>query len=341
MTPTRKETARGQGGPAQQSNLSRNDITFDRARLPSLVAYVERHGKVTGRGPQRRADCLLTEHSHRQTVSIDVERGLWHCHACDAGGDVLDLHRRRFDLGFLEAARELGALVEGEDAPAARQKPASALIDRPAGSAPDDERKRAQAAHIWLHETVPLAGTPAELYLRGRGCALPPADGDLRFHPNLRLYGFSGPAMVARISQEPRDFGIGIHVTWLRRDGERWMRAERRPLGRQGGGLIRLWPDEGVTIGLAIAEGVETALAVARVFTPVWSCINAGNLASFPVLPGIEALTIFADRDESGTGQRAAVACAERWRGAGRQVRVLAAVRTGADMADIAAEVAA
>src|SRR5690606_23881078 len=127
----------------------------------------------------------------------------------------------------------------------------------------------------------------------------------------------------------------------LKRDGGRWRRSERRYAGRKAGGVVRLWPDEAVTTGLAIAEGIESALAAGRVFAPAWATMDAGNLQRLPVLPGIEALTIFADRAESGTGQKAAAACAERWRDAGREVRVLAPVLTGRDMADIAAGVPA
>jgi len=313
---------------------------FDRTLLPSLVAYVEGAGhQVVGRSRQRRCDCLCADHSHRLTMTLDTERGLYFCHACDEGGDVLDLHRRRFGLGFLEAARDLGALVD-DDSPVARQRPAQAPSPRPVGPDLDDEHKRATAARIWS-ETVDLAGSPVAAYLRGRGCALPPADGDLRFHPRLRLFGFDGPAMVGRISdvQDARK-GLGLHCTWLQTDGGLWRRSERRYVGRKAGGAVRLWPAEAVTYGLAVAEGLETALAVARVFTPVWSCLDAGNLRAFPVLPGEVALSIFADRDASGAGQRAAADCAERWRDAGREVRTMAALRTGADMADIAAEVA-
>jgi hypothetical protein len=87
-------------------------------------------------------------------------------------------------------------------------------------------------------------------------------------------------------------------------------------------GVIRLWPDDAVTHGLGIAEGIESALSAAHVFTPVWSCIDAGNLDQFPVLNGIESLTVFADRDDAGL--KAARSCARRWQDAGREVVVLA-----------------
>lgn len=312
---------------------------FDRALLPNLVSYVQQHTRVIGRGRQRRADCLIAEHSHALSMAIDVERALWFCHACGAGGDVLDLHRRRFGLSFIDAARELGALADDDEpGPAPRPNPP---VERPPEPDHDDDIKRARIARI-RREVRPVRGTPVELYLRGRGCSLPPPDGGLGFHTDLRIFGFAGPAMVGKITDatDPAVL-LGLHCTWLRQDGVRWVRGERRYLGRKAGGVIRLHPDEAVTHGLALAEGIESALAAGRVFAPIWSCLDAGGLANFPALPGVEALTIFADRDESGTGQKAAAACAERWRDAGREVRVLAALRTGADMADLTAGVTA
>ena len=63
---------------------------------------------------------------------------------------------------------------------------------------------------------------------------------------------------------------------------------------------------------------------------PVWCCGGAGNLAGFPVLGGIEALTIAADADEPG--QKAAEGVAQRWQEAGREA-VIIAPPTG-DLAD-------
>jgi hypothetical protein len=105
----------------------------------------------------------------------------------------------------------------------------------------------------------------------------------------------------------------GIHRTFLNADGSK---RERKMLGRQG--VVRLTPDEDVTHGLGICEGVEDGLAVLADWAPVWAATSAGAIERFPVLPGIEFLTIFADND--GPGLRAAQACAERWRG--QEVRI-------------------
>ena len=88
-------------------------------------------------------------------------------------------------------------------------------------------------------------------------------------------------------------------------------------------GIVRLSADEDVVEGLCLAEGLETCLgAMAKGFRPCWSTGSAGVMAAFPVLAGVETLTVFADNDASGTGLRAANEAAARWRAAGRETHV-------------------
>jgi hypothetical protein len=90
-------------------------------------------------------------------------------------------------------------------------------------------------------------------------------------------------------------------------------------LGRQG--VIRLSPDDDVTLGLGICEGIEDGLAILfSGWRPIWVATSAGAIAKFPVLPAIESLTIFADADAAGTS--AAHTCALTWGSAGREVVV-------------------
>jgi hypothetical protein len=104
-------------------------------------------------------------------------------------------------------------------------------------------------------------------------------------------------------------------------------------------GIIRLSPDDTVTSGLGLAEGVETGLAIMQRFgwRPVWSAASAGGIGRFPVLRGIEALTIFADQDSAGI--EAARQCARQWQEAGREARILAPPQ--GDFDDLAKAVAA
>lgn len=187
-----------------------------------------------------------------------------------------------------------------------------------------------KAQFIW-EKTTCLRGTLGEVYLRARGCAFPPIDGDLRFLPASDNHP---PTLCARITDALTGKPTSLHFTALTADGAQ--RGERRLLGghRKRGGLIRLWPAEAVNSGLAIAEGIESALAAAHAFKPVWAAIDAGNLATLPVLPGIEALTIIADHDDAGI--RAAQQCAERWADSRREVRIAKPRTKGADAADVA-----
>ncbi len=183
---------------------------------------------------------------------------------------------------------------------------------------------------------VALPGTAGADYLQARGCALPPNDGDLRFHPALRHQcGYTGPGLVALVTDTVTREPLTLHFTWTRNDGTKAEVDPPRTLlrgHRKKGGVIRLWPDDAVTTGLAVAEGIETALSLAHAYRPVWACIDAGNLAALPVLAGIECLVIGTDHDEAGI--KAAEACAARSEAAGVDVVAIAPRRARSDWND-------
>jgi len=242
----------------------------------------------------------------------------------------------------------LGVTIDRDDAAvwhcfrcswAGAWRPRDAMPDKRAKATPKPQPARTErqrwslyANGIWSR-AEPLEGSPAAIYLRSRGCAAP-ADADLRFHPNV--YGH--PAMVARVTDAVTGAPMSLHFTLLRADGSGKADVERPKLllkdHAKAGGAIRLCADAEVTIGLGITEGVETALSViAAGWSPVWAAIDAGNVASFPVLPGIESLTIFGDHDDAGL--KAARQCVQRWRAAGREARIVAPPAAGADWNDI------
>lgn len=166
--------------------------------------------------------------------------------------------------------------------------------------------------NIW-RTAVPLPGTLGEKYfVETRGLPIEKL-GDLshalRWHHDLR-------AVISLMTAPVTGDVAGIQRTFVNRDASK---KERRMLGRWG--VVRVSPDENVTQGLGICEGVEDALAIlCSGWAPVWATCCAGMMARFPALSGIETLTIFYDRDENGTGRNAAEACAERWYSAGREV---------------------
>jgi putative DNA primase/helicase len=182
-------------------------------------------------------------------------------------------------------------------------------------------------------------GSVAAKYLSGRGCALPPAGSDLLVCADLvHPSGHSGPALVAVVTNASTNKIQTLHMTWLAADGSGKALVDRPRLLLRGhpkrGGVVRLWPEDEITTGLAVAEGIESALSLARAFGAAWACLYGGNLAALPVLGGVEALTIAADHDVAGL--RAAGACAARWRAAGAEVRIWTAPVAGDDFNDYA-----
>jgi putative DNA primase/helicase len=201
------------------------------------------------------------------------------------------------------------------------------------------ERKPLSASELARWDTYGAVSGAGLAYLQARQCVVPPADGDLRYHPAMRHWptAYVGPALVALVTDAATCEPLTLHFTWVRSDGSKAdIERPRLLLGghRKAGGVIRLWPDESVSIGLGVAEGIETALSLAHAFAPVWACIDAGNLAALPVLAGIESLLIAADHDEAGIA--AAQSCGERWAAAGREASIAMPPVPKTDINDIA-----
>jgi hypothetical protein len=102
--------------------------------------------------------------------------------------------------------------------------------------------------------------------------------------------------------------------------------------GRAHDAVVMLSAFDEPTGGLTICEGVETGIGLLMDgCAPVWACGGAGTLARFPVLAGIECLTIDADADAAGIN--AARRTAARWKRAGRDVAV--STPAAGDWADV------
>jgi hypothetical protein len=123
--------------------------------------------------------------------------------------------------------------------------------------------------------------------------------------------------MVALVRNVQTDEPQAIHRTALTSGDPFGLPPERigrLSLGPVGGGAIKLSIDGDVTNGLLIGEGIETVLSASLrlKFRPCWSVLSRSGIAKFPVLAGIECVTIAVDNDDSGDGQRDAAALVER-----------------------------
>ncbi len=109
-------------------------------------------------------------------------------------------------------------------------------------------------------------------------------------------------------------------------------KRDRRMLGAASGAAIKLDADDTVLGGLHVSEGLETAMTARQLgLRPTWALGSAGAIAAFPVLPGVECLTILAEHDDANA--KATHACAARWHAAGREVLINQPVR-GKDLND-------
>ncbi|WP_158287546.1 DUF7146 domain-containing protein [Falsiroseomonas bella] len=306
-------------------------------RMPELAR--ELHGEPTHRGRE------TWRFRARGSLSVEIagpKRGSWYDHEAGEGGDALALVAHAHGTTMSGAFRwALGWLGLGDSTMHPPERRAAVAPPEPPRGGGGDAKawSRDLAARIW-REAVAPAGTLVETYLAARGLEIE-HDAPIRFHPRAwrnRQYGPDGPAMVALMTDPATNAPCGTHVTYLQPDGSGKAEGKRAKIMLGDTGCIRLVPDADVTMGLGLAEGIETALAVMQHFQwrPVWAATSAGAIARFPVLPGL-ALTVFSDMDEAGS--EAAQACASRWAEAGREVHIYAA--PAGDFADLAAEHAA
>lgn len=190
-----------------------------------------------------------------------------------------------------------------------------------------NEKLRQALNRVW-NESVPISdrdAEPARLYLARRGISIPPPEA-LRFHPELAYHdgdkkvgGY--PAIIAMVSGIQGN-PVTIHRTYLTKDGQKAPVESPKKLmsypkdRKLIGGSIRL-VDAGPV--LAVAEGLETALAVMEgTGLPVWCAVNALMLENFVPPAGVSRVIVFADKDRptqqhpKGHGQEAAKLLVQR-----------------------------
>jgi putative DNA primase/helicase len=114
-----------------------------------------------------------------------------------------------------------------------------------------------QAAFKIWKKAQTAAGSPIEDYLQGRGLtlAIESYSCALRYHPACPFKSKTVPAMVAAMVNIHTNEFQGIHRTRLNP-------KDKAMLGTAKGAVVKLTPDEDVTYGLHLCEGIETGLAL-------------------------------------------------------------------------------
>jgi putative DNA primase/helicase len=179
--------------------------------------------------------------------------------------------------------------------------------------------RTASATRIW-EATVAASGTLVDTYLRSRGVVVPIPTA-LRFHAGLKHPSFGiWPAMVALVTRGSDGTPLGIHRTFLARDGagKAPVDPQKMMLGPCRGGAVRLGlPGDMLMVG----EGIETCLAAMRATGhPAWAALSTSGLRTLDLPEVVRDVIVLADGDEPG--EAAARACAWRWKREGRRVRI-------------------
>ena len=271
----------GKPGPWRSASATR--------RVGTMTAAAEIARALDGKraGSDWMARCPAHAERTPSLVIRDGDTGvLVHCHAGCSQRDVIDALAR---LGLWERPQPPAR------SPRDRRHRARShgTTTRPPGS------RRCVASGVHAHDP---RGTLAERYLNGRELEIDDhlAGRVLRFHPRCPFgRGEFHPCLVAafRRIEDPDDDGPPVAILRVALDADGG-KLDRKMLGPVAGCAIKLDPDEDVSHGLGISEGLETGMSVRAIgWRPVWALGSAGAIETFPVLNGIEALTIFADND--------------------------------------------
>jgi putative DNA primase/helicase len=298
------------------------------------AALVARAGKVAvallgepNRAMSSRRELRFGKHGSMAVVVAGPKGGLWRDHETGEGGDLFDLIARLRGGGFKDALEYATDLVGTGTMPSAPPRQARPEPDQ-------DDATRTRRALTWWREADPVAGTLAERYLVSRNVwgVIPDNREVLRFHPRCPYADAHHPCLLALMRDIATDEPRAIQRTALSPAAEK---IGRMTFGPKAGTAIKL--DEDVTLGLAVGEGLETTLSgMSRGFQPAWAVGDAGELSAFPVLGGVETLTILVDHDEAG--EWAAIRCSARWTTAGREVIRVTPQAPGADINDVLAK---
>jgi len=257
----------------------------------------ERAARAAGavvRGAELRLPCPVHDSSPETLAIRQGDRApLWHCHA---GCDPVDVRDGLLATGILVRRNSRHA---------------------PIAPGPSDRRSPPRWIPGAWASASPLAGTPADDYLRSRGLRPP--------WPEELLWDHRRRRMLARVS-----LGAdlrGLHATSV-------PGRERRTYGPVRGAAVRLAAmARGV---LAVAEGIETALSYAALTgTPTWAALSSAGMRHVELPDGLRWLAVAADFD--GPGLLAAEQLERRARDAGIEVRIDLPSRHQTDWADVLA----
>jgi DNA primase len=275
-----------------------------RDRFPVSGVATQAGVKLKQAGREWKGCCPFhPDRSPSFTIYADDRR--FQCFGCGAEGDVLDFVQRAYNVNLLGA-------IEMLDGGALRELEQQRVVATPKA----DWSKAARS--IW-DAARPVAGTPAESYLRLRGITMD-LPHTLRFaHLRYPQEKTRRPALIAAVCSPDGEL-TGIQRTFLTDSGRKADVPEvKLSLGRVAGGAIQLGPP---VASLVVTEGLEDGLTLAQALgRSVWVSAGTSMLPRMELADITKAVVIGADGD--APGEVAANKAAHAFTASGRKVRIM------------------
>jgi putative DNA primase/helicase len=235
---------------------------------------------------------------NQNKLSVNSETGVFNCFRCNTKGSWSDFLRF-----FGEPSR-----------PTRFHEPTSSL-----------HSKEKEIIAIWS-KSIPLGDSNAETgreYFRKRGLTPPTGLSQIRYINELdhSPSGLKFPALLFGLNS-PAGYLIGLQRIYLNQDGSKAStNPNKMSLGKLKGNAIRFDTPDKV---LHIAEGPETSLAVREALNePTWSTVSAIGLKEINIPTSVKTIFIWADKDKSKTGIKAAEELKNKLRLDGKDVTIL------------------
>lgn len=292
----------------------RENIDVDRLKQSiRLSDVVSRYTQLRPAGPRHNGLCPFHD-DKKPSLVVSDDVGLYYCHACQVGGDVIDFVKAMHKCSFIDAVKIISGVIPALDV--ARYRKQTKKLEC---------AKRALCsvyARIQWQEGVRIEGSPAAVYLRSRGirCDIPSS---LRYgRPHLwtnLMTGDKGPRQDALIAACHDASGriTGVQRIFLQPNGTiARLRKPKRNVGMIRGGALRLGPEG---IEMIVCEGPEDGLTLAQMMPsmPVWVGLGSGNMAAMILPPGVDRVLVAGDNNQAG--RRAARLACDAFRSQGRQ----------------------
>jgi putative DNA primase/helicase len=167
---------------------------------------------------------------------------------------------------------------------------------------------------MWRQARAVKDGDPVDTYLQARGLSNV-REASIRYLSCMVYRHDDGsltehPGMLSLV-RDQHGLGATLHRTYLNYEGGKAdVPCPKKNVKGHGTGAIRLG---GIGSVVGVAEGIETALSVSRLFNlPCWAAVNTDGMVKFKPPKEVKSVIIFADNDANYSGHAAAYNLAHR-----------------------------